>query len=95
LKNGWTTTREKKVIVGSNYGPVMVSSSDYEVRYVNLDGDKVNMIDLFQIFNCPDAFLQRFNKYGFTKYKHDCGKFLIDSKLSKKLKLLKAKQKSY
>jgi len=89
----------KKVIVGRNttYTGDGFSSSDYEVRYANPKWGQSEYDRFASNFNCPGAeFLPRFNKYGLTKYKHDCDyRILLDRiKDSPKIEtLLKAKQK--
>lgn len=89
----------KKVIVGRNttYTGDGFSSSDYGVRYANPRWGQSEYDRFASDFNCPGAeFLPRFNKYGLTKYKHDCDyRILIDRiQNSPKIEtLLKAKQK--
>jgi hypothetical protein len=89
----------KKVIVGRNttYTGDGFSSSDYEVRYANPRWGQSEYDRFASDFNCPGAeFLPRFNKYGLTKYKHDCDYRILLDRIqgSPKIEtLLKAKQK--
>jgi len=89
----------KKVIVGRNttYTGDGFSSSDYEVRYANPRWGQSEYDRFASDFNCPGAeFLPRFNKYGLTKYNHDCDYRILLDRIqgSPKIEtLLKAKQK--
>lgn len=89
----------KKVIVGRNttYTGDGFSSSDYEVRYANPRWGQSEYDRFASDFNCPGAeFLPRFNKYGLTKYKHDCDYRILLDRIQNSPKietLLKAKQK--
>jgi hypothetical protein len=92
--------KNKRVIVGrtQSWSGDGFSSSDYEIRYVNNKGWGGNPYDGFvSDYNCPGAeILPRFNKYGLTKYKHDCDYRILLDRIQDSPKietLLKARQK--
>ncbi|MFV5697770.1 PcfJ domain-containing protein [Flavobacterium sp. ZT3R17] len=92
--------KNKSVIVGRTKGWTGdgFNSTEYEIRYINNSGWHGNPYAAFSSdYNCPRAeFLPRFQKYGLTKYKHDCDyRILLDRiEHSPKIEtLLKSRQK--